>query len=248
MRTANKILVALQYWEGDRAQAAKLVNFLADLEKAHNDKADFLLVNRFDCKPLKEISILSRKFNTFTYQSPRGATGWPYGCNSLAAATITWAFRMCESGKAPLYKAIFTCEADGCPIFEDWVSRMDKAWAVANSPKPVCIAGPLVPHPAEHINGNCLINGSMENLQWMSRQLHAVKAGGWDYVLAREFKFRGWADIPTMKSYYHTRDYTVEQYHKMMADELIWVHGVKDESLIDLGRVYILGAKNAPVL
>ncbi len=247
MRTPTKILVALQFWEGDRAQAAKLVNFLSDLETRHNDQADFLLVNRFDCKPLKEIAYLSRKFNTFTYQSPRGATGWPHGCNALAASTVTWAYRMGEASKIPLYKCVFTCEADGCPVFPDWIARMSAAWDVVSGKNP-CIAGPLVTIPAEHINGNCLINGSMEQLQWMSRQLHAVKSGGWDFVLANEFKHRGWAAIPGMLSLYNTRDYSVDRYLKLVKDGAIWVHGVKDTSLIDLGRVHILGAQNAPAL
>lgn len=248
MRAPTKILVALQYWAGDRAQAAKLVNFLADLETKHNDHADFLLVNRFDCAPLKEISALTRKFNTFSYQSPRGGTGWPYGCNALAASTITWAYRMGEAKKVPLYKCVFTCEADGGPVFEDWTQRLSACWDAVAAKGSVCIAGPLVPHPAEHINGNCLIGGSIENLAWMSRQMHAVKAGGWDYVLASEFRRRGWANIPQMKSYYASPNFTLDQYHQMVADQLAWVHGDKSNALVDLGRIYIMGAKNAPAL
>jgi len=249
MSAPTKILVALQFWEGDRAQAGKLTEYLADLEKTHNDQADFLLVNRFDCKPLaKEQAYLSRKFNIFSYQSPRGATGWPYGCNSLAASTVTWAYRMGEAKRIPTYKAIFTCESDGCPVFADWISRMSFAWDTVNVLKPVCIAGPLVQVPAEHINGNCLIGGSIANLQWMSRCIHGVHSGGWDFVLANEFRNRGWANIAGMLSLYNTRDYTLDRYNRLVQDNVIWVHGCKDSSLMDLGRIHILGADNVPAL
>jgi len=240
-----KILIALQYWEGDKAQAEKLATFLTDLQAKHSEHADFLLINRYDCIPPTGLAqYVARKFNTFTYRAPRGMTGWPAGCNSLWANTLQWVKCMSEAKKCPRYKAIFTCEGDGGPVFPDWVERLSKAWDVANSKGPVCMAGPLVKIPAEHINGNALMSGDPEMLKWLVRlALNVPATGGWDFVLAGEFKRKGWANIPGMVSYYNSKAFSVEQYLKMQSDNLIWCHGDKSNALVDLGRIFLLGAK-----
>jgi hypothetical protein len=238
---SNKILIALQFWKGDMAGAMKLANFLADLEPAHNNLADFLLVDRFDCQTdfSDTLKKLSRKFNVFNYTSPQRGTGWPDGCNSLWFGTMEWVYSYMEAKQIPQYKANFTCEADGAPVYQDWITRMSSAWDAVQQPQPVCIAGPLVSGPGieEHVNGNCLITGNLEFLYWVVRRVGGMPGGcGWDYGLRGEFKKRGWANIPGMVSYYNTPRFSKEQYKKMLDDQLIWVHGDKSNCLIDYGR------------
>lgn len=243
MIVSHKILIALQFWEGDRWQAEALGRYLADLEPGHSELADVALVNRHDCPPVsKEVAqAVSRKFNLFQYTAPRGNTGWPAGCNTLWVNTARWAQSMMEARRVPAYKAIFTCETDGAPVFRDWVARMSKAWEDANKAGPVCVAGPVVQIPAEHMNGNLLVSGDQPTLKWVIRLAGGVPStGGWDFLLARDFKKRGWANIPGMVSYYNTRGYTAEKFMKLQADNLIWVHGVKDNSLIEHGRNILL--------
>lgn len=241
---SNKILIALQFWQGDKAGALKLASFLADLEPKHSELADIVLVNRFDCRQdfPETIKKLSRKFNVFSYTSPQRGVGWPDGCNSLWFGTIAWAFSFMEVGKIPSYKAIFTCEADGAPIFPDWIARMSTAWDEvqrAAAPKKVYIAGPLVSGPGieEHINGNCLVSGDMKFLHWITRRVSGMPGGaGWDYSMRGAFKQWGWANIPGMVSYYNTPLFSRERCQKMVDDQLIWVHGDKSNCLIDFGR------------
>ena len=243
---SNKILIALQYWEGDKAQASALIQYLADLEPRHSDLADVLLVNRHDCVTIPGSVALqvSRKFNLWQYSAPRGNTGWPAGCNSLWTNTIRWVESMSAARRIPRYKAIFTCESDGCPVFPDWILRMSQAWDLANRPKPVCVAGPVVYAPAEHMNGNLLVNGEATMLKWVLRTVDGLKANvGWDYALSPQFKKRGWANIPGIVSWYATRGYTLEKFHEAQRGQLIWIHGVKDLSLIELGRRHLLGEK-----
>jgi hypothetical protein len=245
-----KFLIALQYWNGDRDAALRLVKFLADLEPKMCQLADFLLVYRFDAKPPDQVMLdLSRKFKSYTYKSPGRATGWPDGCNGLWEGTMDWFYCMAVDKKIPAYKAIFCCEADGGPCRPDWIAAMSAEWDRVNEEKKVCVAGPLVKEPAEHINGNCLLSGNLNFLKWATRGPYRVHPrGGWDFVLYREFKKMGVADIPQMRSYYNSKTFSVEQYEKMREENLIWVHGCKDSSLIDFGRLYLLEGKNAPVL
>jgi hypothetical protein len=241
----------LAYWEGDRDAAGRLARFLADLEPRHSSDADFLLVNRFDCAPVPGlVEDVSRKFNTFSVQSPIIRTGWPDGCNGLAMTGFDWVRSNFESERIPRYKAIFNCESDGGPICADWVARLSAAWDLVNKTRPVYMAGPLIPGNPDHINANALISGDLTFLKWLTLggPAHTITGGGWDYLLAREFKRMGWANISEMRSYYNSPHFTEEQYAQMRKENLIWVHGIKDNSLIDLGRIWLLGGKNAGTL
>lgn len=239
---SKKILIALQFWTQDRLAAMKLARFIADLEPAHSELADFVFINRFDCDPADKDTVdrVARKFNTFSYRSPQRGTGWPDGCNSLWFGTMEWAFSFMEVGRLPAYKAIFTCEADGAPIFRDWVARMSKAWDVTQGgPKPVYVAGPLVSGGGveEHVNGNCLVSGNFKFLHWITRRVAGVPSRvGWDYALRGAFKQWGWANIPGMLSLYNTPRFSPEEYIQLVKNETIWVHGDKSNCLIDMGR------------
>lgn len=229
-------------WAGDREQAMRLAQFLADLEPKHSDSADFLLVHRFDCKaPDDVVPALSRKFNTFTYKSPFCDTGWPLGCNALADFTAEWALAMIEAKKCPAYKAIFLCEGDGAPVQRGWVEKMSAAWDKANEKAPVFQAGPYLPPPLEHINGNCLLNADPRALRWFCQGRWKTTAGGWDYVGWPAFKEKGVADIPGMKSLYATLSFTKEDWQSMVDKDFIWVHGDKANDLIYWGRKILFG-------
>lgn len=233
----RKILIALQYWDGDKAQALALARFLADLEPRHSDDADFLFMARFDSAlDTPTIQHVSRKFNVHSRISRRRAKGWPCGCNDLWFSVMEWAQSMIQARKIPHYKAIFTCEADGCPIQRDWIAQLSLEWDRVNRPTPVVMAGALV-MPGPHINGNALMSGDMNFLTWIGRRVGGVTPNsGWDYIMRDDFKKRGWADIPRMKSIYNTPTFSPEQYADMIKNEWIWVHGVKDQSLIQMGR------------
>lgn len=242
----QKIVIALQFWEGDRDQAMRLINFLADLEPKHNELADFLLVYRPDCRPPgAEAQYLSRKFNTFVYRSPKSETGWPQGCNALAEATCEWVSCMIEANRVPKYKCVFLCEADGGPVSRDWVAKMSQAWDTANARQSVVIAGPLVYAPAEHINGNCMVTCDPKFMKWFTRGPRQHTAGGWDYVMWPVFKQKGAANIIGMRSYYNTPHFSLEEYEQMRREDLIWVHGDKSGDLIKWGRQQLL---NYPTL
>lgn len=236
-----KLLIALQFWDGDRAQAIELAKFLADLESKHNPQADFVLVHRKDCRaPTEVVSHVSRKFNTFVYQSPRSETGWPQGCNAITESTLEWAYFMMDANRLPRYKCIFLCEPDGGPVSRDWVAKMSNAWDRANARKPVVIAGPLVFGPSEHINGNCMLTCDPAFLKWFVRGPREHYHGGWDFVMWPTFKAKGAANIVGMRSYYNTPHFSLEQYDQMRREDLIWVHGDKSQDLIKFGRQQLL--------
>lgn len=241
----TKILIALQYWSGDREHAKALGQYLADLEEKHCELADILLVNRFDCPnfPDNIRQSLARKFNVFQYRTRTRQTGWPSGCNGLWTSTIEWVRSMCYAGKAPHYKCVFTCEADGAPLRRDWIIRLHSAWDRVNSISPVVVAGPMVGSDAPdapvatHINGNCLVSCRRDALDWILRTVPTVHpSAGWDYAMRDEFKKHGWAGIPEIQSIYNTPHFTSAEYQSFVDKHWVWIHGDKSGDLIRHGR------------
>lgn len=243
-----KILLALQFWEGDKVQAMKLLRFVADLEPRHSPVADILLVNRYDCEPdPAACDYAARKFNIHSYRSKRRGTGWPHGCNELWFATMEWAASMLADKKCAPYKAIFTFEADGSPIFQDWLTRLSFAWDRAASKQKVYVAGPYIPPPIEHINGNAMFSTDPKFLSWVVRRVGGVPANvGWDYFLFPAFKRWGVGNLPEILSLYHTVGYTPEKFDELCSRGVAWVHGVKDTSLMECARERWLG-KREPI-
>lgn len=240
----NKILIALLFWEGDKAQAMKLARFLADLEPVHSSLADFLFVSRFDCQHGKDtIQYVSRKFNTHAWTSTRRGTGWPIGCNGIFFGMLDWVYSKISTGKIPKYKAILSLGSDGVPFRRDWLSIFHNAWDEANRSRQVNSAGALIPGDHEHINGDCfMFSGNVDFLRWLARGVKDIpSAVGWDWALANQFRDRGWANFPFVRSDWRNpgncKDTDWDSY---VNSGIVWLHGVRDDSLIELGRKRLL--------
>ena len=85
----TKILLALQFWKGDKDQAMRVARLIADLEPRHTDFADFLFVSRFDCEQdLATVEYVSQKFNVHTYVNRhRRGTGCRHGLCARSAVS-----------------------------------------------------------------------------------------------------------------------------------------------------------------
>ncbi len=234
----QKILLALQFWEGDKAEAMKRARLIADLQPGHSDKADFLFVSRFDCtQDMGTVEQVSRKFNTHHVINRRRGEGWPHGCNELFFGTMDWVFSHAEAGRIPDYKAILTFEADSCPLHPNWINDLSASWDAAKT----YVHGPLlengVPGAGGHINGNCMMSGDMKFLKWLTREKGGcTPVGGWDYLFYPEFKRWGAKDAPGMKSWWRVPSINQETYDSLLAQNVCFLHGCKDDSLVRLVR------------
>jgi hypothetical protein len=243
---SDKLLLILQFWNGDKEQAMQLARLLADIEPAHNGIADFLFVSRFDTShDQATIKHVSRKFNTFSYVSKGRGTGWPAGCNDLLFGALGWVYHKKRAAQIPGYKAVFCFEADGIPMCKDWIAGLRREWTRVNSLYPVFQAGAWLPNGPDnigtgHINGNCLLSGNLEFLRWLTTNARGINSNaGWDWVLSPKFKERGWADIPKIRSMWRT-PMTEEIFLIGMAEGRIWHHGIKDDAGIKLCRKYLI--------
>jgi hypothetical protein len=239
---SNRILLVLQFWEHDKAQAMALARLLADIEPNHTELADILFLNRFDCKPDHQtVKYVSRKFNVFSYQSARRSTGWPRGCNGLFFGGAEYLYHMSAENKAtPRYKAAFFLEADCCPLSRDWLRTFSKTWDSFNNK--IFVSGCRVESEGvwEHINGNCFISGDLTFLHWLVKTVGEPANIGWDYVLAAQFRTWGVKPMPGMEFVWRTPTLTPPELLERIHRDVIWLHGVKDFSALQFARKHLL--------
>lgn len=240
----TKILLALQFWKGDMEQAMKVARLIADLEPRHSEFADFLFVSRFDCEQdMKTVEYVSTKFNTHTYiNRHRRGTGWPSGCNDLWFGTMDHCYSFSEAKRFPPYKAVLTFEADSCPLTPNWYRELSRAWDEQTAVKPVKVFGSLLQYPGWHINGNALFSADLKFLYWVSRQIGGCDpTKGWDFLLAKDFKREGWADCPRMNSHWQRKTMPDEEIDALRSSGVVFLHGVKDDSVISHMRKKFVG-------
>lgn len=237
---SNKILIVLQFWDGDKAQAMKLARLLADLEDTHSVQADFLFVARFDSHhDTNAVRYVSRRFNTHTHTSRRRGVGWPCGCNSLFFGGLEWVYHKMNAGQIPHYRGVLILGADSVPLEKDWISTMLAGWSKVNKKKKVYLAGAMAEAGGRvHINGDCiLLSGDLDFLKWLAVTVGDVSvAAGWDWILSEEFASWGWADFSFVKSLWRKPTFTEAEWTIYKDAGVSWVHGVKDDSLLEIAR------------
>lgn len=239
----DRILLVLQFWAGDKKQALEVAKFIADLQPGRCENADFLFVSRFDCAhDMHVIRHVSKKFNVFHYVSKRRGTGWPIGCNETLFGSLEYIYHMMTAKKIPRYKAALMFEADSVPLAPNWINALSRAWDAECAKHETFVFGPYQIYPGPHVNGNCFLSCNPAFLHWMVKQIGGVTpAGGWDYVLYNDFKKWGARDCPLMKSYWGSRTFPESAFQAELAKGTVFLHGVKDDSLLKMARKKFLG-------
>lgn len=153
------LVVAVQYYSGDVAEAMRLVRLLADIEPVPRADATLALVRRFDMPELSIAEMAAanharRKFPVLAFRSKREGVGHPDGCNALAAGAMDHLSTMWRAGTLHR-RAVFLVEADGCPLRRDWLDCVTEAhrWTVAEGK---AVTGTAM-SDVGHINGSMVI-------------------------------------------------------------------------------------------
>lgn len=242
LEPSDRVLLALQYWEGDRAQAMDVARFIADLQPKHTDAADFLFVSRFDCHHDQDaVKYVSNKFNVRTFTSRRRGKGWPHGCNDLWFSTIEHVNDNIEIRKFPKYKFVLTFEADCVPMSTRWIQHLIEQWDLAQAKRRVFVMGAQLESPGRHINGNALFSTDQAFTRWLSKDVSAAPPSqGWDYYLGPSFRSWGVAIMPGLQSFWATPTFSETDIENSFGRGDVFVHGVKDRSLLHAARKKLL--------
>lgn len=181
-----KILLALQYWEGDEENAYNLAKIVSDIEEEYNNEAIFMFSGRFDTRPIdqKIIKYVSKKFETIVHKGKTQKTGHPDGCNGLWLDSMKYANYLVKNKKKDI-DAVFTFEPDCVPIKKDWIKNIHNEWRE----KQCLVLGHFVSqhkYISDHINGNMVVSPFILDMIF-DKKIPEKQA--WDVVLYNEFKY-----------------------------------------------------------
>lgn len=178
-KPAKKFLVALTYWDGDKAAANDLARLIADLQPEKSNEVDFLFAMRNGGTiDRATVEYVARKFNVWTLVGNRRDKGWPNGCNAIHMDMLHWVANMMNNGKLDP-SGVLLVESDCCPIYPDWLNRIMNEWKAAQAAG--CEVLGHIQCPPEnrfHVNAAGVY---MPNLVMKYPQIIGAPGCGWDW-------------------------------------------------------------------
>lgn len=226
------LVVALQYWAGDRERAFRLARLIANLEPEYRNDVTLVLVGRFDTDVAgagDTVVHCGTKMRTFALTAGPmgyGKTGHPDGANGLwAGAMEQLAQRWCTGDLDR--SSVFTVEADGCPISRDWISRL-RAEHQRTLDAGRRITGAFMPRPLPHINGSMIMS-----IPWWvdTITVQSTPDGhAWD-VFHRETILAAACRSDEIRNIYGAGEWTDAQL-RPLSKQASWLSSTKDDSAI----------------
>ena len=233
-----QFLVAIQFWDGDKAHALRLARFLADIEPTFRDDTIIALAARFDVAMDAEIQAtydhVSRKFPVTFMRSNRQATGHPDGCFGLWAGTAELAYSRWLGGW-PVANVLFV-ESEGVPARFDWIDSLKRAHA-ANLLTGKRITGARMEGAFydPHVNGSLLMHLSAwgDHPGWRS----CPKDIAWDCFHGQSM-LGELGPVPSILNLYGAQELSLSVY-KTIGSNYAWIASVKDGSAWDCAQSLI---------
>ena len=150
----QKLLVVVQYYDGDKQAAEELSELIADLERIRNNAADIMIFRRYDAGEFSQ-SVLTKlrdKFNNVYYERSKrkDAKGYPFGPNQMWSDLVTMIGQ--SPGWYSKYYAFLPLESDCVPMRPGWINELVEEFHVAKS-KNFAAVGHIHSNPIEHLNG-----------------------------------------------------------------------------------------------
>lgn len=244
-----KLMLALQYYDGDKEEAMELALLLADIQEENpNNECEFLISHHAKSSPPDEevVKRLSKVFTLHVYKGTRLETGHPGGCNALWHDTMHYCTLLAKK-RPEFYSGVFTFEGDGVPTCLDWIKRLSEEWAESPSYALGHISGPPE-HPVVHMNGNAIFQ--MDITSQLRLTGCAINLS-WDFAHAARLS-KGWRASRLIFNDYSQRNVDHGRLFGEKTREAspyngekiqpVWVHGVKDDSARKLVREKLLTA------
>lgn len=236
-----RILLALQFWEGDRERAGELARLITDLEPVKRDDADLLLSARFDTTPDPEVmAYAGRRFNVYSNIGRTRLTGHPAGSFGLWHDTVVAVRDRCAAGEMPRYSCVLTFEADCVPVRRRWIEGLLDYWE-RHAKGGIAIGcewlRPACPWP--HINGNLLVSGDPRRLDELAGW-RGNPSRPWDVEIYPFLKSRGARGAPVVRSFDVTQG-TVQLLRLLNVEGAHLFHGDKGGTLHAVVRSHLLG-------
>lgn len=175
------LILALQFFDGDKSQAMGLARLIADLEPVPRNDVYFLFSARFDCKHDEEtVKYVSQKFRVLRHTTKRKFTGWPNGPNQQMGCTYEHCVELWKRNQVIGVEAVMLMEADCVPLARNWLDLLIAEYRGCGK----AVLGAWLKFGdanCEHINGNCIIR--INFWKKFPSIMHPPSRGGWDAAL-----------------------------------------------------------------
>lgn len=232
-----KLVLALQFYIGDRDRAMRLARLIADIELAPRTDVEFLFVARYDCDHDREtIDYVAKKFPVHWITTCTKWRGWPGGPNAMAKDLLEW-----TAANRKDVDGLLMIEPDCVPTSPFWLNHIGDAWndALADG-KWIMGAWRQSGGVHGHINGNCVVRPDFSKLVGTADVVGPELA--WDCAISPYVKDH-WKITGTIKNCFEARNATIEHLFDPVGGEELpaLVHGFKDDSAYDLARSVVIG-------
>jgi hypothetical protein len=235
-----KLILALQFYEGDQKKSMALAKLIADIEPDYRDDVVLCLVTQPDTKKTKDVTstvkYCSEKMSTQFVKSKNGAKGWQNGSGELWRGAMEACYSI-SNGEG----AVFTFDGgDGVPLCVNWIDRLIEGHkdTLAQGRK---ITGSIM--HGDMVNGNMILDVSLWN-QVKDRSLKISEKGGLDIWEAQygDILFPNTLCSSVIYNEWNSRTgISVQGLRDRAKNGYVWSHGWKDEDLVDKARELILG-------
>lgn len=219
------LVIALQFYAGDRDRAMRLARFIADLEPSFTYDLEMCFVARFDCPQHTEtIEYVSRKMATSQFTTRRELVGWPEGPNGMAYDLFEQMKKWTDDDRWSHHDGVLLLEPDCVPLRRGWLLELMAVWHGARKMGAV-VMGSWAPSGGKqgHINGNMIVDPHLDLTVLVAK---ATPQLAWDVEFA-----------PLYCTNWHVTNLILNlfgQIHipsaKLRESGAVLVHGIKDDS------------------
>ena len=245
-KPARKLLIVINYWEGDRLMAKTLAELIADLEPKRNEKADILFFRRYDAEQMPNLLIdkMTDKFVKCKQLKCRrmNAVGYPYGPNEMFYDLLE---RMNNMEWQSEYYAFLNMEADCVPLAPCWIDKLIEEFGSAYDEGKFAIGHVVQHNPGTHLNGSALYSNDFWQRAGGMNMIGGPAASAYDIYHANRI-------LPIAKdSSAMLMDFNRKTINESDLDNVrkngekpVYLHGVKDMSaLVGIRNKYIKGGQ-----
>ncbi len=239
------LIIALQFWEGDRDKALRLARLLRNIEPQRREEVTIWFCPRWDHvwdeEDQRTYDYVAKRFRVGgpMRQLATGGVGHPAGPNGMFARIMGDLSEAWSTGAIREAASVFLIEADGAPLTTDWIERLQVEHRTALT-MGKRVTGCLTEYGGEtaripHINGSLIAHLSL----WIDRpsMRHTPRGQAWDVFHAAAF-LQETRPTSLIKNIYGATDWTPGTLANL-ARETAWLASTKDDSAIEWAEHFL---------